>query len=119
VVVYASTSLALAAIETFVNLDPRLRPPDLVSIEGEIPEALVISQIDAKSLPRNWYKTRDDSLRKVGDEWLSAGETVALMVPSAPIPSEWNVLLNPAHHDFQQITFHKPVRFQFDPRMFR
>jgi hypothetical protein len=32
--VYASTSLSLAAVETFVNLEPNLRPPDLVSIEG-------------------------------------------------------------------------------------
>ena len=32
-VVYASTSLALAAIETFVNLEPNLRPDALVSIE--------------------------------------------------------------------------------------
>ena len=39
-VVYASTSLALAAVETFVNLEPNLRPADLVSIEGEIPETL-------------------------------------------------------------------------------
>ena len=29
-VVYASTSLALAAVETFVNIDPGLRPGDLV-----------------------------------------------------------------------------------------
>jgi uncharacterized protein (DUF2384 family) len=37
-VVYASSSLALAAVETFVNLEPKLRPPDLVSIAGEVPE---------------------------------------------------------------------------------
>ncbi|HLI81517.1 MAG TPA: RES family NAD+ phosphorylase [Candidatus Binataceae bacterium] len=35
--VYASTSLALAAIETFINLEPNLAPDDLVSINGEIP----------------------------------------------------------------------------------
>ena len=35
--VYASTSLALAAVETFVNLEPNLQPKDFVSIEGEIP----------------------------------------------------------------------------------
>ncbi len=37
--VYASTSLSLAAVETFVNLEPNLRPADLVSIEGAIPDA--------------------------------------------------------------------------------
>src|SRR5438270_565365 len=39
-VVYASTSLALAAMETFVNLEPNLRPADLVFIEGRIPDAI-------------------------------------------------------------------------------
>src|SRR3954453_13094944 len=41
-VVYASTSLALAAIETFINLEPKLVPNDLVSIAGEIPEDIEI-----------------------------------------------------------------------------
>src|SRR3954453_21124446 len=41
-VVYASTSLALAALETFINLEPKLVPNDLVSIAGEIPEDIEI-----------------------------------------------------------------------------
>ena len=56
-VVYASTSLALAAVETFVNLEPNLRPKDLVSIEGDIPDALEIARVDLKALPANWHKT--------------------------------------------------------------
>ncbi len=46
-VVYASTSLALAAIETFVNLEPNLQPGDLVSIEGEIPAQLEVARLDS------------------------------------------------------------------------
>jgi len=46
--VYASTSLALAAIETFVNLEPNLQPADLVSIEGEIPDDLEVGRLDPK-----------------------------------------------------------------------
>src|ERR1700730_17641094 len=41
-VVYASTSLALAAIETFVNLEPNQMPSDLMSIEGLIPDSTEI-----------------------------------------------------------------------------
>src|ERR1700683_2383062 len=61
-VVYASTSLALAAVETFVNLEPNLRPADLLSIEGEIPHALEIARIDVKMLPEGWHETRDEYL---------------------------------------------------------
>ncbi|MBI1996199.1 MAG: RES domain-containing protein [Deltaproteobacteria bacterium] len=117
--VYASTSLALAAVETFVNLEPNLRPKDLISIEGNIPDGLEISRVDLKTLPANWHETRDESLRRFGDDWIRAGQTAALLVPSAAIRGEWNVLLNPAHGDFSKIRFRKPQPFEFDVRMFR
>jgi RES domain-containing protein len=118
-VIYASTSLALAAVETFVNLEPNLRPADLVFIQGEIPEAMEMGRLELKSLPAGWNKRRDESLRRFGDDWIRAGKTVAMLVPSAAIPGEWNVLLNPVHSDFTAIEFQEPQPFQFDMRMFR
>ena len=118
-VVYASTSLALAAVETFVNLEPNLRPRDLVSIEGNIPDTLEIGRVDLKALPAGWHETRDESLRRFGDEWIRAARSAALLVPSAAIRGEWNVLLNPARLDFSKITFRAPEPFDFDVHMFR
>ena len=118
-VVYASTSLALAAIETFVNLEPKFLPKDLVSIEGHIPDELEIARLELKRLPKSWRHSRDESLERIGDEWITAGQTVGLLVPSAPIANEWNVLLNPAHPEFRRIRFEPPLPFQFDPRMLR
>ena len=94
-IVYASTSLALAAIETFVNLEPNQAPDDLVFIEGVIPDAVDIGRLDVSSLSAGWRKSRDESLHRFGDEWVSASPRVALLVPSAAIRGEWNVLLNP------------------------
>lgn len=118
-VVYASTSLALAAVETFVNLEPNLIPADLVSIEGEIPDSLATKKLDPMILPPGWYGSRDESLRRFGDGWIRSGEAVALLVPSAAIRGEWNVLLNPAHPDFARVGFKRPERFTFNTRMFR
>lgn len=118
-VAYTSTSLALAAVETFVNLEPNLQPNDLVSIEGQVPEGLAIERLNTAELPARWYQMRDESLRRFGDEWIRAGRTVALQVPSAAVRGEWNVLLNPAHSDFERIRFQEPRPFQFDARMFR
>ena len=112
-VVYASTSLALAAVETFVNLEPNLRPADLVSIEGGVPDAVEIHRIDLTTLPAGWHESRDESLRHFGDEWIRSGDTAILLVPSAAIRGEWNVLLNPAHPDFSKITLSAPERFEF------
>ena len=117
-VVYASSSLALAAVETFINLEPKLRPADLVSIEGKIPESFEIARLNLTDLPARWYASRDESLRNFGDTWIKDGRTVALLVPSAAIRGEWNVLLNPAHSEFSQIRFDEPQEFTFDERMF-
>ena len=118
-IVYASSSLALAAMETFVHLELNLRPDDFVSIEADIPEGLATERLDLHSLPRKWYALRDDSLRTMGDLWIRGGKTVALHVPSAAIRGEWNVLLNPEHPDFRKLRIEKPKAFEFDLRMFR
>ncbi len=118
-VVYTSPSLALAAVETFVNLEPNLQPDDLVWIECELPEDIAMQRIDLKSLPLNWHAAKHESLKTFGDRWIRAGKTLALKVPSAAIRGEWNVLLNPAHSDFRRIKIQDPKRFEFDLRMFR
>lgn len=117
--VYASTSLALAAVETFVNLEPNLRPADLVSIEGEIPDVLAVGTIDPQLLPDGGHETRDESLHRFGDHWIREKKAVALLVPSAAIRGEWNILINPAHPEFSAIKFQEAKRFEFDIRMFR
>jgi RES domain-containing protein len=117
--VYTSPSLALAAIETFVHLEPNLRPDDLVSIETELPDNVRTERIDLKSFPRKWYELRDESLRTLGDRWIRVGKTLALHVPSAAIRGEWNVLLNPEHSDFRKLKIQKPNPFEFDLRMYR
>lgn len=117
--VYASTSLALAAVETFVNLEPNLRPDDLVSIAGKIADSLPIEKLEVTSLPARWNTLRDESLRPFDDNWVRSASSVALWVPSAAIPGEWNLLLNPAHPDFAQLRFEAPQPFDFDLRMFR
>src|ERR1035441_3399064 len=73
-VVYASPSLALAALETFVHLEPNLQPDDLVSIEAELPDDVASERLDLKSVPRNWYELRDESLRVFGDRWIRSEE---------------------------------------------
>jgi len=117
--VYTSTSLALAAVETFVNLEPKLRPEDLVSIETDFPDSLRTERLDVKSLPAAWYHRRDESPRVFGDKWIRNGNSPVLYVPSAAIRGEWNVLLNPDHPVFGKLKFQEPKHFEFDLRMFR
>ena len=117
---YCAGSLALACLEVFVHLDPDDLPDDLVSIRVEIPGSLAVEDIDPTKLPKSWRKVPGPpALRRLGSEWVAEGRSVALRVPSAVIPDEHNVLLNPRHPDMAKVVFGLPRRFTFDPRMRR
>ena len=118
VMVYTSTSRALAALEFFVNLEPNEAPDDLILAEAMIPDELV-EQLNLDLLPSDWRKLENQSCRDLGSGWAESGRSVALKVPSAVVEGDSNILLNPAHPDFGAVALAKPVPFHFDPRMFR
>ena len=93
--VYCSTSLALAAIELFVHLEPNLQPDDLVSIAATLPAGEPAQQLAPEALPHEWWTDDFDPLRSLGDAWIRDKTSLAMQVPSAPLHSEWNVLVNP------------------------
>lgn len=117
-VVYASESLSLAALEMLVHCDPALLPADLVAIGAEIPDSLRIDRIEEGSLPRSWRRhPAPESLAALGADWLKSRESAVLSVPSAVVPRERNVLLNPAHPDFRKVKVGPPEAFSFDARL--
>jgi RES domain-containing protein len=117
--VYTSSSLALAALEFFVHLDPSVAPDDLVSVSATIPSTLKTERIALKELPADWRAAENTELQSIGSTWALNKRSVALEVPSVVIEGDWNVLLNPAHPEFSKIQIAKPKPFHFDKRMFR
>jgi RES domain-containing protein len=117
--VYTSSSLALAAIEFFVHLDPSDAPDDLVSVKAEMPDRLHVEQIQESDLPPDWHRIDNRHLQKLGSDWVKSGNSVALLVPSAVVDEEWNVLLSPRHPDFSAITVEPAKPFRYDERMFK
>jgi RES domain-containing protein len=117
-IVYSASSLALASLEYFVHLDPDDWPDDLVSIGAEVPDALLTDVVDAKALPSGWNKIPAPvALQDLGSDWATSSKGVALVVPSAIISNERNVLLNPKHADMARVRRQPPRLFTFDPRM--
>ena len=116
-IVYTSKTQSLAVLEMLVHLDG----PDLlqayVLIGVEVHESLV-RDLDLPTLPPGWRSDpAPPSLRKIGDQWVVAQSSVALRVPSTLVPGESNLLLNPAHTDFQRLAIGKPAAFSFNPRL--
>jgi RES domain-containing protein len=118
--VYAATSLALASIEVFVHLGPDDTPDELVSIEAELPfKESSCERVDVGRLPQDWREERHPQLMRIGGEWALSKRSLGLLVPSAAVDGEWNVLLNPEHPDMVKIKIAVPKPFHFDERMFK
>jgi len=117
-VVYTSQSLALAALEVLVHVDQGFVPSDLIQVEIAVPDDLDVQRIGVRELPKTWrlYPALP-ALQKRGDEWLAAGSTPILQVPSSVIPEEFNFLLNPRHRDAKELRVVSTARFSFDPRL--
>ena len=119
-VAYASSSLALASLEYFVNLGPEDAPPDLVSIRISIPDSVRCERVNISALPQSWRAVPfPQELWAVGERWLVSASSVCLLVPSAVVPAEFNLLINPSHSDFKDLRFSDPSVFNFDPRMWK
>lgn len=117
-VVYASSTLALAALEYLVHVDPADVPDDLVALGIELPSRASTMRVAVGDLPNDWNRVHDHpACQGAGDEWADAGRTLALRVPSALVPEEENVLLNPRHAEAEKLKTARERRFAFDPRL--
>jgi len=106
---YAASSISLATIEMLVHVDRRSAPPDRRLLSFDIPDALFGSPM---SVSADWnqlpYSPR---ARAAGDAWIKSMANLEVRVPSAAVKYEYNVLINPEHTDFNQITlvFNEPL----------
>lgn len=117
--VYASSSLALAAIELFVHLEANQQPEDMVAIAATLPAGEPSQRLNSEDLPRHWWGDDFGPLRDLGDKWIRDKTSLAIEVPSAALRMEWNVLVNPQHPAIAKMKIEKPQPFRFDARMFR
>ncbi len=113
--VYTSASLALATLETLVHLDPAGPVPRFVAFGVWV----LPSQVETLPLddPAGVTRYSLSHSRAIGDRWLKSGRCIGLWVPSAVVPFEQNLLLNPLHPDFERLELSDPIPFPFDPRL--
>ena len=112
-------SIALAVLQTLAHVDPSVMPAHRV-IPVDVPEAIPVTTIAVADLPNDWRRTPPSSnLRKIGKDWLDAGETALMQVPSVIVPEESSYLVNPLHADFTRLAIRAPAPFEIDRRLFR
>lgn len=115
-VVYASSSIALAALEILVHVEDQ----DLLDLYVPIPLRFgdsLVAPVDR--LPKRWrHDPPPEATRELGRLFVEKAEKPVLRVPSAVVTPESNFVLNPAHELFSKIDIGEPLwDFTFDERL--
>jgi RES domain-containing protein len=118
-VVYAAQSAALAVLEVLVWTDPEDVPDDLRLFEIELPDDAPVERVDPAVLPAGWGEAGSPVCTEAGDRWLAAADSLALVVPSAVLPEDSNLLINPRHPDAARVRVAESRPFAFDLRLLK
>lgn len=115
-VIYAAAFRSLAVLEYRVNNPHPVK--GLVMVTLEVPDES-IDQIQLKSLPKNWQiYSYQSPTASIGDNFLKAKKTLCLLVPSAVVPQEHNILINPLHPKIAEVKILDEQPFLIDQRMY-
>lgn len=114
---YTSESRALAVLEYTVNVSLDEIPRALSMATIQIPEDRIL-KVAMKDLPGNWQASpAPPDTRDFGTELLKAAAWPVIRIPSAVIPSEFNYLLNPLHHESKAFRIIAVEDFIYDVRI--
>ncbi|MEN9868984.1 MAG: hypothetical protein RL748_4574 [Pseudomonadota bacterium] len=119
-VVYAASSIALAALETLAHLGDNIAIRNAFLVRVTVPLATWKRRecLAAADLPATWAAEPPGSTSVAcGDSWLKAANSPLLLVPSVIVPEEYNVLINPAHPATSKIEAEVLRQFVYDPRL--
>ena len=119
-VVYTSQSISLACLETLVHLNTIGLPLNRYLVRIDVPIAIwqKAMQYDAASLPIGWDASPAGKISlDIGDQWLASNSSALMIMPSAIVPQENNILINPSHPDAALITATKVSKWLYDSRL--
>ena len=120
--VYASLSRALACLETMVHFNAGGLPLNRYLVAVTVPDAVWARArtVRPEDLPVGWDAAPAGQVSLgFGAAWARGGASALLVVPSAIVPEEFNLLINPAHKDAAAVTAAKLRRWVYDPRLQR
>lgn len=104
-ILHTSESVALSCMEVMVHAGSRrlLAKAQLSLVTYERTDNSSIMEIDISTLVPNWRDSiAPNELQDIGETWTIGANSLALRVPSVPVPwgRERNILINPQHSEF-------------------
>ena len=117
-VIYAGSTIAIAALEKFVHLAGVI-PRDLVLVRIDLPLDHSAEKPKLSELPKDWdLLPAGPASMDFGTKWARERRSLVLYVPSAVVPEEMNAVANPRHREFSSVKISIERDFSYDPRMY-
>jgi len=116
---YCSSSIALACLETIVHLDEDALPLNRYLVRIDVPDVIfkAMTRFDA-AVGIGWDAIPEGKVSlDAGDRWITSRVSVLIIVPSVIVHEESNVLVNPLHSGAQRLKAHKLRRWTYDSRL--
>ena len=119
--VYASTSRALACLETVVHLAADPLPLNRYLVAVSVPAAAWAAAIELDPATLVGWDAEPAGKASLdwGTAWVRDKRSLLARVPSVIVPEEINVLINPAHPDAVKARAVKVRRWLYDRRLGR
>lgn len=115
---YFSESLSLCVLEILVHLDYKYLENDFSYVAVDIPDDAII-HVDINELSPNWRVNPPQLYTQdFGTKWLNDSASLAMRVPSAVLPLQNNILVNPKHELSKQIKIIESGKLNLDARVF-
>ena len=117
---YAAMTVELAVLEKFVHTE-EVDEERLVLVAIDLPDDPALGlDLDHAELPAGWDDLDDGgSATAFGTAFLKKREYLYMRVPSVIVGEGVNLVINPAHHAYDQVELSIARTFRFDPRMFK
>jgi RES domain-containing protein len=118
-VLYCAQSPSLACLETLVHLGSGGLPLNrfLVEVDIPTPQWAARERQTGDKLGLGWDVCPAGKVSlDFGDAWLARRRSAILAVPSAIVPEDLVILINPEHPDASAVTARKVRRWLYDPR---
>lgn len=117
-VLYTAESVSLAYLETMNYRKGFGFNNDFKIMVIQIPINTNFLSVETSALPKNWRDFRNyKECQKIGDEWFENGLDLAIKVPSAVVPENYNVVLNTLHEDYKKVKLIDVLQFYPDVRL--
>lgn len=117
---YCSSTIALACLETLVHLSAtEPLPLNRYLVKIAIPPSMWRARTILTPDKHIGWDAEPPGVVSIrwGSDWVDSQQSLLAEVPSVIVPEEPNILINPRHRDAKRLKSRKVRRWTYDPRL--